>query len=86
MTGSQLTYRDALTSKIKENQQVKSVLSKHSKQVSAITEEINALENEKRSLLKSMHKDHHSVDAVQDAIKDLEYRQKTSTHASAPEE
>jgi hypothetical protein len=33
-----------------------------------------------------MHKEHHTVKDVQEAIAELEYRQKTTTHQSAPEE
>ena len=40
---------------------------------------IDALENEKRTMQKDMHKEHHSVEEVKDAIKELEYKQKVTT-------
>lgn len=51
-----------------------------------ITEQLGGIEDEKRELMKTMHKDHHSVKDVQEAIQELDHRQKTSTHKSATDE
>lgn len=47
---------------------------------------LDALDQEKRALLKVMHKDYHGVDEVKDAIKHLEYEQKTTSFKSAVDE
>jgi len=44
-----------------------------------IGSQIDTLENEKRNLLKDMHKDYHSVDDVRAGIDELEYKQKVTT-------
>ena len=48
-------------------------------QIKDIGYQIDALETEKRGLLKVMHKDHHSVDDVREAMKELEYKQKVTS-------
>lgn len=50
------------------------------------SEALDSLDQEKRALLKVMHKDYHGVEEVRDAIKHLEYEQKTTAFKSAVEE
>ena len=50
-----------------------------------IGSQIDTLENEKRNLLKDMHKDYHSVDEVKRGIEELEYKQKVTTMTNQQE-
>ena len=84
--GSNVTYREALTSKIKELKGVNDVKRKLQNQMKEASEALDGLDQEKRALLKVMHKEYHGVDEVRDAIKHLEYEQKTTSFKSAVEE
>ena len=50
------------------------------------SEALDLLDGEKRQLLKTMHKDYHGVEEVKDAIKNMEYQQKTTSFNSSTEE
>ncbi len=86
MSGSTLTYREALTKEIellrsdnKEKQRLQA-------QMKGVQEELDVLEAEKNALQKSMHSEFRTAEQVQAAIKNLEYRHKTCTFNSATEE
>ena len=74
VSGSNLTYRESLSAKISELKGVNDTKRKMQGQLKDIGYSIDTLENEKRALLKVMHKDYHSVDEVRDGIKELEYK------------
>ena len=79
VSGGDMTYREALSSKISELKEVNNMKRKLQSQMKEIGFGIYALENEKRTMQKDMHKEHHSVEEVKDAIKELEYKQKVTT-------
>ena len=79
VSGGDMTYREALSSKISELKEVNNMKRKLQSQMKEIGFGIDALENEKRTMQKDMHKEHHSVEEVKDAIKELEYKQKVTT-------
>ena len=80
-----MTYRESLSQKISELKQVNVVKRKINDQLNGFKEQINQLETEKRTLQKDMHKNHHSVEEVQEALRDLEHRLKVQTN-TGPEE
>ena len=72
--GSNMTYRESLSAKIGELKGINDIKRKMQGQLKEIGYSIDTLENEKRSLLKVMHKDYHSVKDVRDGINELEYK------------
>ena len=86
ITGSQLTYKEAMNTKISENRKTKSEQGKLLEQIRSINAQLESIEESKRELLKTMHKNHHNVDQVESAIAELEHKQKTFSHKSAAEE
>lgn len=86
MSGSQLTYKEAMNAKITENKKTKSEQSKLLESIRNINTQLESIEEQKRDLLKGMHKNYHNVDQVESEIADLEHRQKTYSHKSASDE
>ena len=86
MQGANVTYKEALAAKIKELKAVNDKKRSLTNKMKAASEELDALDVEKRSLLKLMHKDFHSVAEVKEGIKRLEFEQKTTSFKSSGEE
>lgn len=86
MSGSQLTYKEAMNGKITENKKTRSDQAKLLAQIREINAQLEAIEEEKRTLLKSMNKQYQSADQVAQAIIELENKHKTYSHKSASEE
>ena len=80
-----MTQREALSKKVGELKQVNQVKRKINDELKSISDQINTLETEKRMLQKDMHKQHHSVEAVQEGIRDLEYRLKVQSNSGQEE-
>lgn len=74
VSGSNMTYRESLSAKISELKVVNDTKRKMQGQLKDIGYNIDTLENEKRALLKAMHKDYHGVEEVREGIKELEYK------------
>lgn len=86
MSGSSMTYREALTGKINGLRSINAKKRAHQNQMSEYSEALDQLEAEKRQLQKSMHGDYKTAEDVSNAIKSLEYKQKTSSFKSAVDE
>lgn len=81
MSGSNMTQREALSKKVGELKQVNQVKRKINEELKQISDQINTLETEKRMLQKDMHKQYHTVEDVQEGIRDLEYRLKVQSNS-----
>ncbi len=74
MQGSSMTYREVLTSKINDLKVINDKKRSCQALVKQVTEELDTLETEKRSLLKSLPNDCQTEEQVKSTIKSLEYK------------
>ena len=86
VNGGNMTYRETLTTKINALREVNAKKRSLQTQMKEHSEQLDLLEAEKRTLLKTMHPDYRSAEHVTAAIQSMEYKQKTSSFKSANEE
>lgn len=86
MQGSSMTYRETLNSLVNDLRAVNANKRALQTQMKECAEQLDALDNEKRTMQKTMHAEYQHFDQVKDAIKRLEQKHKTTTFKSGTEE
>lgn len=84
--GSSMTYRETFNLKLNSLKEVNQRKRDCQGQLKQITEELETLEGEKRILLKALPHECNTEEAVQSAIKQMEYKHNTSSYKNATEE
>lgn len=86
MQGSSMTFREVLTTKITELKGVNEKKRGFQQEINGINAELDALETDKRTLMKGLKQDFNSEEQIKEAIKQLEYKRMNTQFKSCTDE
>ena len=81
-----MTYRETLNTQVNSLKEVNAKKRILQNSMRECSEQLDALDAEKRTLQKTMHPDYQYIDQVKDALQRLEYKHKTTSFKSSQEE
>lgn len=84
--GSSMTHREVFNQKLNNLKEASATKRDLQSQIKQLSEEIDVLEVERRALQKALSNNCNSEEAVQSAIKQMEYKHNTSSFKNAGEE